>query len=96
MRIRQCIGYIGLSTIGIGGLVLAILMAWSLWKLHAFTPMFWMLAFSPTLISLLLRAQFKPPPAKWWETYLLQLAVALAVLIGGAFLSPTLNTGLQR
>lgn len=93
--LRKIIFYGGMALVGIGGVMLAVLMGWSIWKLHAFTVLFWELAFSVIMICFVLFTLMRPRRRKWWKTYLVQLAVALVISVGGALATPTLNHWLR-
>lgn len=87
---------IAIAIIAAGGCMLALLMGWSVWKLHALTVIFWELAFSVIMICFVVRSLLKPPPGRrWWKRYLMQLAVALVISVGGALATPALNHWLR-
>lgn len=92
---RQVVGHIAVWAMGIGAFLLAILMAWSVWRLHGFSHLFWLWSFMFILICFLIRNQFARPPAAPWNVPLVWFATALAVAIGGALASPALNAWMR-
>lgn len=83
-----------LVVIALGVIALVGEMAWSVWRLHAFTPLFWALAWIVIVVCLLLRSQTKPLPGLW-NTAMLWFGIATAVTVLGWLASPKLNSWLR-
>lgn len=97
MNARRVIVQVLGAALALGAFVLALLMAWSVWKLRGFYPIFWLNAFSLTMVCFLLRNYFvqRPPPRPWnWPV--VWFAVALAIAVGGAIASPAVNAWMLR
>lgn len=92
MNTRRTLMQIYGHALALGAFVLALLMGWSLWKLRGFHPIFWLNAFSLTLVCFVLRNYFmQRPPARPWNWPLTWFGVALAISAGGALASPAVN-----
>jgi hypothetical protein len=87
---------LGLAVIAVGALFLLAEMAWSVWKFHAFTPMFWVLAWMAIAVYSVLRAQTRLPRPHALRQTFVWYAVATAISVAGWWASPALNAWLQR
>jgi hypothetical protein len=92
MNTRRVIVQILGALLAVGAIALLLLMAWSIWRLRGFYPVFWLNAFSFTMVCFLLRNYFvHPPPSRPWSRPVAWFAVAIGIAAGGAMVSPTLN-----
>lgn len=94
MTIRELAPRLALSLIALSALGLLAEMSWSLWKFHAFTPMFWVLAWMVIVLAFLLRSQTRAAPPNSRQT-LVGYAVAFAISITGWAASPAVNAWIQ-
>lgn len=94
--LRRIVGYGAIAVFALGALLMAFLMIWSVWKLHAFTTIFWELAFIFLVLSLTLPSLLKPPRPHPLKRCFTRLAIALALSVGGALASPTMNAWIHR
>ncbi|MBV9761833.1 MAG: hypothetical protein JO340_14825 [Acidobacteriaceae bacterium] len=96
MNARRIIVQISGFALLLGAVVLAVLIAWSIWKLRGFGPFLWLNAFNFTLVCFVLRNYFvRSPPARPWNWPLTWFGVALTIAVGGALATPTLNHWLR-
>jgi predicted MFS family arabinose efflux permease len=95
-NVRRLAPRFALTLIAFGALFLLGEMLWSVWKFHAFTPMFWVLAWMVVVASFILRRETRPPRPNAARRTLVCYAVAFGIALGGWAASPALNAWLQR
>jgi predicted MFS family arabinose efflux permease len=95
MTAREVAPRFALAFVAAGALFLLAEMAWSVWKFHAFTPMFWVFAWIVIVLAFLLRRETRPPRPDAARRTLVCYAVAFGIALGGWAASPALNAWIQ-